>query len=63
MIYPSLYTCHQIEQARREDERRDARLWRLLRQGRPGGCSRRVPRERRAIRESWVRSLLGSPSL
>jgi hypothetical protein len=54
MWIPTLYVCHQVEQSRRQDERREAGLWRLLRQGRPRRrlqrslCKRR-PRETRRI--------------
>jgi hypothetical protein len=63
MIVPTLYVCHRVEQERRADERREARLWRLLRRGLPEGRPREVLRERRVIRESWVRTLLGNPGL
>jgi hypothetical protein len=63
MFVPTLYVCYQVEQSRRQDERRDAQLWRMLRQEHSSDRPRRALRKRRAIRASWVRSLLGSPGL
>ena len=63
MLVPTLYVCQQVEQSRRQKERHDARLWRMLRQERSSERSTTAPRERRVIRASWVRSLLGSPGL
>lgn len=61
MLVPTLYVCQQVEQSRRREERRDARLWRLMRQEYPSGRSNAVPRRRRALEVNWVRRLLGSP--
>ena len=62
MLVPTLYVCQQVEQSRRREERRDARLWRLLRQAAlPSRRSNAVPRRRRAPEANWVRRLLGSP--
>jgi hypothetical protein len=59
MLVPTLYVCHQVEQSRREDERREARLWRMLRQNRSGAGPKNTPSKRRAARGTGVRALLG----
>ena len=63
MLVPNLYLCHQVEQSRREDERRDAHLWRLLRGERKRERSTKETNERPPSRTKWVRELLGSPGL
>ena len=63
MLVPTLYVCHQVEQSRRQEERRDARLWRMLRSEPKRGPSRKTTKERPAARPKWVRVLLGNPSL
>jgi hypothetical protein len=59
MLVPTLYVCHQVERSRREDERREAALWRMLRQDRSGAGVESAPRKRWATRGTGVRALLG----
>jgi hypothetical protein len=63
MLVPTLYVCHQVEELRRQDERRDAQLWRLLRGERGRTRSRKALRERPSSPAKWVWELLGSPGL
>jgi hypothetical protein len=59
MLVPTLYVCHQVEQSRREDERREAELWHMLRQDRSGARLESSSRKRRATGVTWLRTLLG----
>jgi hypothetical protein len=63
MMVPTLYVCQLVERSRREDERREAKLWRLLHPAsRPRGHNRGL-NERTTARTTWGKDLVGSPSL
>jgi hypothetical protein len=63
MWVPTLYVCHQVEQSRRQDERRKAGLWRLLRRGRASKLFQRPLRKRRSRETSRIGGLLGDLGL
>jgi len=63
MLVPTLYVSHQVEELRRQDERRDAQLWRMLRGEGRRERSKRASNRRPSPTVQWVRQLLGSASL
>ena len=63
MFVPTLYVCRQVEQARRQDEQRAARLWRMLRDESMRGRSRKTIIQRPSLSARRVWKLLSSPGL